>query len=359
MKTITKYQQHWNVISKNLLSGLIIHLIFWILIRAKLIKAGPGWREQWRSRGAFFVCCLCYHSRCQRVEEGAGEKKKRERNADSWKECVNRRISLFAGLVCPVRQSVCCRCCAPSVPATLAQHHWHFPITVSARLGAASFPVRVITDRIENARNVANFPASSPKHLHLVGGPRCWLKCNRILFRGHKILRSVVEVFRSPHTRSLPGQSEPCSHIFLAGLGKNGPMDWVGTSGKASQHTANPSHSSSRLSATIFHSGWSEVFTKMKKLWQREKNLKMTRLPRVEIERGWKDEQITETHFYIGWCISILRVLTKHAHTMMAHVAACWAIQYNLSAWYLQESRAQFGGFVLNFCSLWLRRLIS
>lgn len=213
-------------------------------------------RIKGNNEGGSFVCWLCYHSRCQRVDEGIG-RKKGERNTDSRKKCVNRRISLLAGLLCTVRQSVCCRCWAPSVPAALAQHHWHFPITMSARLGAVSFPTHVLTDRIENARNVPN---SLQAHRNACTSSVAQvLVVKSWLLVGNKNLRSVVEVLASPHTRSLPGQPAPCSHIFSSTQQEWTP-DWVATGGKASQHAANPSHSSSRLSATIGLSDWSEVF---------------------------------------------------------------------------------------------------
>lgn len=209
-------------------------------------------REQWRSRGGSFVSWLCYHSRCQRVDEGTGKKKKGEKHRQQKDMCKQENFITRR----PVRQSVCCRCWAPSVPAALAQHRWHFPITMSARLGAVSFPTHVLTDRIENARNVPN---SLQAHRNA-----CTSSVAQVLVgvqpyfvhRGNKNLRSVEEVLASPHTRSLPGQPAPCSHIFSSTQQEWTP-DWVATGGKASRHAANPSHSSSRLSATFGLSDWS------------------------------------------------------------------------------------------------------
>lgn len=153
---ITKYLLHWNAIiylwylAKNDLSSHLLNSD-----QSKAHQSRTGMKGTMKEQGSLF-CLLSVLSQ-QMSEGGWGQgQKKRERNADSWKECVNRRISLLAGPLCTVRESVWCRCWAPSVPAALAQHHWRFPITVSARLGAVSFPTHVLTDRTENARNSPN-----------------------------------------------------------------------------------------------------------------------------------------------------------------------------------------------------------
>lgn len=254
---ITKYLLHWNAIiylwylAKNdLLSSRLLNSD-----QSKAHQSRTGMKGTMKEQRSL-LCLLSVLSQ-QMLEGGWGQgQKKRERNADSWKECVNRRISLLAGPLCTVRESVCRRCWAPSVPAALALSHYSVSTTRRRVISHTCFnrQDRKMQEIYPTPCELTETLAPHRRPTVLVGAQPYFVH------RGNKNLRSVVELLMSPHTRSLPGQSAPCRHIFSS-TQQEWPPDWVGTGGKASQHAANPSHSSSRLSATIGLSDWSGDFT--------------------------------------------------------------------------------------------------
>lgn len=173
----TKYLLHWNAI-----------IWLWYLSKNdRLSFSSSGfWSEQslWKqhqhernnggAEGPFGLLSVLLQ---QMSEGGWGHRQKKKKEGEKRRR--KRRLkgmckqeNFITGRPGTARQL-----CAADAELRLSQLHWHVPITVSARLGAVSFPIHVLTDRAENART-----SPTPCMLTETLAPRCWRERNRILF---------------------------------------------------------------------------------------------------------------------------------------------------------------------------------
>lgn len=141
--------------------------------------------------------------------EKEGEKRRQLKGMCKQENFITRRPVMYCERVSVLQMlsSICPSCTGPA-PLALS----HYSVSTTRR--------RVISHTCFNRQDRKMQEIHpTPCELTETLAPHRWPTVlvgaqPHFVHRGNKNLRSVVELLMSPHTRSLPGQSAPCSHIF-------------------------------------------------------------------------------------------------------------------------------------------------